>query len=114
MKANKVLNAIKLIGRYFNTNELVKILTSNFYSFLYYNSEVWMLQLLSELKNHLLLAASPKALKMALRYLEKLIIYQNLHVLTNRATPTMICNYQLAIKLYKNLMIALQNLIGWL
>ena len=42
-KANKALNAIRLIRRYFNTKELLNLITSNYYSILYYNSEIWHL-----------------------------------------------------------------------
>ena len=42
-KSQKALNAIKIIRKYFNSNELLQLLTSNFYSILYYNSEVWHL-----------------------------------------------------------------------
>ena len=40
-KANKALYAISLIKSQFSTDELLKLITSNFYSVLYYNSEVW-------------------------------------------------------------------------
>ncbi len=41
IKANRHLNAIKLIRRFFNTKELTQLITSNFYSILYYNIEMW-------------------------------------------------------------------------
>ena len=40
-KANRALHAIKLIRKYFTKDEILALLTSNFYSILYYNSEVW-------------------------------------------------------------------------
>ena len=40
-KANKVLNAKRLIRKYFSSRELLQIITSNFYSILFYNSEIW-------------------------------------------------------------------------
>ena len=40
IKSGKALNAIKLIRKYFNTKELVQLITSNFYSILFYNSEI--------------------------------------------------------------------------
>ena len=40
-KAKKALNAIKLIRKHFNKQELLKLITSNYYSILYYNSEIW-------------------------------------------------------------------------
>ena len=39
-KATKALNAIKLIKKNFNSDELLRLVTSNFYSILFYNSEV--------------------------------------------------------------------------
>ena len=38
-KANKALHAIKLIRKYFNNKELLTLLTTNFYSVLYYNCQ---------------------------------------------------------------------------
>ena len=64
-KANKALHAIKLIKKYFTTNEILTLITSNYFSVLYYNSEVWHLPTLKpELKQHLL-SASANALKLA-------------------------------------------------
>ena len=40
-------HAINLIKKYFNCNELKGLLTSNYYSTLYYNSEIWHLPTLS-------------------------------------------------------------------
>ena len=40
-KALKALNAIKIIKRYFNKRELLQLITSDVYSILYYNSEIW-------------------------------------------------------------------------
>ena len=42
-KANKSLLAIKLISKFFTQIEIKNLLTSNFYSVLYYNSEIWHL-----------------------------------------------------------------------
>ena len=43
-KANKALNAVRLIKRFFTSKQLVQIVTSNVYSVLFYNSEIWHLQ----------------------------------------------------------------------
>ena len=40
-KANGALNAIKLIKKYFTNLELVGLVTSNYYSVLFYNSEIF-------------------------------------------------------------------------
>ena len=42
MKAKRTLHAIKLIKKYFTTDELKQLLTLNFYSVLYYNCEIWL------------------------------------------------------------------------
>ena len=42
-KSKKALNAIILIRGYFTKYQLLQIITSNYYSILYYNSEVWLL-----------------------------------------------------------------------
>ena len=100
-KANKSLCALKLIRRYFNTKELMQILTSNVYSVLYYNSEVWHLPSLNKSLRHKLLVFSANAIKMALHYPKTLISYHNLHKIANRATPDMFCTYKLCLLLYK-------------
>ena len=41
--ASKALNAIKLIKCFFNKTELLQLITSNVFSLLYYNSEIWHL-----------------------------------------------------------------------
>ena len=42
-KANTALHAIRLIKKYFTTSEILQLITSNFYSLLYFNSEIWYL-----------------------------------------------------------------------
>ena len=100
-KANKALNAIKLIRKFFNTPELINLVTSNFYSILFYNSEIWHLPNLNLNLKHALLVASANCLKMCLNYPSEIISYQNLHKITKRATPEMYCNYKMALSLYK-------------
>jgi hypothetical protein len=58
----------------------------------------------------LLFSAPTKALKLALHYPKNLIGYNDLHVITNKATPMMYCYYKIALQLYKHLMI--QSLIS--
>ena len=40
-RIKKALNAIKLIRKYFNKSERLKLITSNYYSVLYFNFEIW-------------------------------------------------------------------------
>ena len=50
-KLSSALHTIKLIRKYFNQEEIIILLTSNFYSILFYNSKVWhILTLKPELK----------------------------------------------------------------
>ena len=100
-KANKSLNAIKLIMKYFNTNELIQLLTSNYYSILYYNSEIWHTHSLSNNLKHSLFVASANALRVCLHYPNREISYFQLHLITNRATPAMYLNYKLSLMLFK-------------
>ena len=65
--ASKALNAIRLIQNYFNQNELIQLVSSNFYSVLYYNSKVWNLHTLKQSLKNSLLSASSKALILYLR-----------------------------------------------
>ena len=100
-KANKALNAIKLINRYFNTKELLQLLTSNFYSILYYNAEVWQLGTLKETTKQLLLSASAKAIRVAFHYPDTGISFLQLHKMAKRATPEMFRKYKLALLLHR-------------
>jgi hypothetical protein len=67
----------------------------------FYNYEVWMMPSMNVKIKHLLLSASSKAMKLALHYPRNLISYNDLHNITNRATPMMYCYYKLALQLYK-------------
>ena len=64
-KANRALHAIKLIRKYFSKHEILQLLTSNYYSILFYNSEVWHIPELKHPLKQLLLSASANALKLA-------------------------------------------------
>ena len=103
LKANKALNAIKLIRKFFNKNELLPMLTSNFYSILYYNSEIWHLSTLKGPLQKQLLSASAKALRVAYHYPDPMIRYLNLHKMANRATPCMFIKYKLSLLLHRTL-----------
>jgi hypothetical protein len=100
-KANKALNAMKLIARFFNTKELLQLLTSNYFSILYYNAEVWQLSTLKEKTKRKLLSASAKAIRMALHYPDSSVSYVELHQMAKRATPEMFRRYKLCLLLYR-------------
>jgi hypothetical protein len=77
------------------------MLTINFYSELYYNSEVWLMKSLHHTLKLSLLVASSNACKLALHYPRYILSFNDLHVITNRATLSMFCEYKLALQLFK-------------
>ena len=50
---------------------------------------------------HALFVASANALRMCHHYPSELISYFNFHKMSKRATPEMLCDYKLALSLYK-------------
>ena len=85
-KSTRNLHAIKIISKYFNNEELKTLITSNFYTVLYYNSEIWHLPSLNPYLKGLLLSASSKALKICTPSYNLSMSYNDLHVINNRAT----------------------------
>ena len=43
-KSKRAMHGIKLIRKYLTKSEMKMLLTSNFYSILYYNCEIWLSQ----------------------------------------------------------------------
>ena len=100
-KANKALHAIRLIKKYFNQQEILQLLTANFYSILFYNSEIWHLPTLrTDLKKHLL-SASAIALKLSKTNPDPLESYVNIHKSSKRALPNQLLVYKHAILFHK-------------
>ena len=100
-KANKAKYAISLIRRYFTKQELSNLLTSNFFSILYYNADIWLIPSLKpQLMQHLL-STSSSALRMITLNYDYTISFIQLHSINKRATPTQIMNYKHALLLYK-------------
>ena len=100
-KANAALHAIKLIKTFFNEAELLSLITSNFYSILYYNSEIWQINTLSPRLKQLLLSASAKALKTCMRFNDRFESFEALHDRAHRATPARYSLYKHAQMLHK-------------
>jgi hypothetical protein len=99
--ANKALQAIKMIRKFFTTLEIIQLLTSNFFSRLYYGSEVWHLPTLNQNLKQLLLSASANALKVSCNTYDRSISYLELHKQSKRALPTELCIYKHSLLLYK-------------
>ena len=100
-KAKRTLHAINLIKKYFNADELKGLLTSNYYSVLYYNSEIWNLPTLCTQQKQKLLSASANALKTCLTRIPMNTSHETIHKLAKRANPTQMSNYKHAILLHK-------------
>ena len=103
-KANKALNAIRMIRNYFDQEDLLRLITSNFYSVLYYNSEVWHLPTLHQSLQNQLLSASAKAIKLCTKTTDMwMISYKELHEMAGRATPNQLMDYKMALQAYKTI-----------
>ena len=100
-RSMKALNAIRIIRRFFSKKELLSLVTSNFYSLLYYNSEIWHLPTLKTTLKQSLLSASSKALKICCCNHEYNLSFINLHKSCLRATPDEMMHYKLALSLFK-------------
>ena len=77
-KAKSTYHAINLIKKYFTSDELKGLLTSNYYSVLYYNSEIWLLPSLSPRLKQKLMSASANAY---LYHCNVLVNHHNLYFL---------------------------------
>ena len=100
-RANKALNAIKLIRKFFNNRELLSLITSNYYSILYYNSEIWHLPSNTFNSKKQILSASAKPLKLCTRAYDYTMSYDTLHTLNKRATPLKYMKYIHSTLLHK-------------
>ena len=101
LKANRALHAIRLIRNYFNKDELCTLLTANFYSILYYNSEIWHIPSLNPNSKQHLLAASAAALRLCEGINSPFLSYIDLHRSIKRATPNQMSTYKHALLLFK-------------
>ena len=100
-KSNKSLRAIKLIAKYFDKESLKTILAANFYSILYYNSEIWLTDNLSKVSKNHLLSASALALSICRKYNEEPTSYLKMHLKYLQPTPDNMVLYKSAMQLFK-------------
>ena len=100
-KATKSINAIRLIRKFFTKVELLQLITANVFSVLYYNSEIWHLPSLKKELKTKLLSISARAIKIAMYYPDRMISFENIHKMNNRATPDSFMIYKYAIQLHK-------------
>ena len=90
-----------MIKKFFTHEEILVLLTSNFYSILFYNSEIWHLPKLKPELNQLLLAASAKALKVSQKHPDRMESFVDVHKQCKRALPQQMIEYKHAILLHK-------------
>ena len=100
-KANSALHAIKLIRKFFNQSEILTLLTANFYSILFYNSEVWHIPKLKPELKQIILSCSANALKLSQRQPDIYESFINVHKSCKRALPEKMLMYKHAILLHK-------------
>ena len=101
VKSKKALTAIRLIKKIFTTEELLQVVTSNVYSILFYNSEIWDLHSLKSNLKPKLLSCSATAIKSCVKYSTNDKSFVDLHNTHKRATPEKILLYKHALNLYK-------------
>ena len=100
-KGNKALHAIKIIKKYFTKNEITTLVTTNFYSILYFNSEIWHLPTLCPELKQMLLSSSANALKLSQINPNYMQSFVDVHKCCKRALPEQMFLYKHAIMLHK-------------
>ena len=95
-KAKGALYAINLIKKHFNKTELCQIITSNYYSIKYYNSEIWHLPSLNLNLKKKLMSASAWSLKLCTPSFDLSMPFS-----IKRATPPEMMKYKLSLMLHK-------------
>ena len=100
-KSKRALNAISLIRKYFSKSQLLTIVTSIYYSSLYYNAEIWLLPTLKPQLKQKLLSASAAPLKFTTFNYDNMTSFDVLHYINQRATPKQITIYKHALLLHK-------------
>ena len=100
-EANHNLYAIKVIAKYFSKEEKRTLLTSLFYSKLYYGSEIWHIPGRSMTQNKKLKLASANAIRSCDKSMTIFHTHTQIHSIANRALPDQMLNYKHAISMYK-------------
>ena len=80
--SKKALHGINLIKKFFNKNELLKKTTSNYYSVLHYNNEIWLIPSLCHNSKKNLLNAAAALLKLCVFNFDRMMSFERLHTIT--------------------------------
>ena len=100
-KAKRALTAIRMIRKFFTTKELLQLVTSNVYSILFYNSEIWHLPSLKTNLKQKLLSCSAHAIKICVKYCTRDVSFLDLHTTFKRPNPERFLLYKTALNLFK-------------
>ena len=100
-KSCKALQVIKLIKKHFSKKELMTLVTSKYYSILFYNSSIWLIPGLTCQSKLAILNASAALLKFCCAQYHNLMSYERLHEITGRPLPNAICKCNQALLLHK-------------
>ena len=95
-----ILFGLRIVRKYFNTDEFLQIVNAFFYSKLYYASQVWLIPSLNADIKKRLYSCSGHALKLVAGDDYSLFSFKELHCMFNRATPYQWSNYSNACTLY--------------
>jgi hypothetical protein len=96
LKSRSTLQAMKMVKKYFTCDELLKLITSNVYSRLYYASQVWLIPNLKEKMFKKLFSHSGKILKL----IDYSLSFTALLKKFKRATPKLFALYQTSVILF--------------
>ena len=85
----------------FNKSHALSLIMACYYFILYFNSKIWLLPSLSPLSKQKLLSASAAPLKLTTVNYDRMMSYDSLHYLKQRATPNQMTTYKHALLLHK-------------
>ena len=102
-RQKKALFALRSISKYFTFTEMRSLLDSNFYSILYYNSNIWLTSSLSPEFKQKILSISANALRTCLKGVSFGISFIDIHRVSKKSTPEQILMYNHAIQLHKTI-----------
>ena len=100
-KAKRALFALRLIHKFFNSNEMRLLLDSYFYLILYYNSVIWLTPEISYSMKQCLLSISANALRSCMLMYKSEISFEKIHQVCKKCTPKQITLYQISLNLHK-------------
>ena len=99
-KANKAKQALSLIRKFFDQEEMIKLATAYFYSTLYYGARVWLMTSLHHVLKKQLWQLSSRMLKIVNGFNTPYVSFMSLHKKFKRATPLMWCKYTTATAMW--------------